>query len=101
MSGQNNAQATLVPAQPAMLLIVDRRIRIDEWPLARSVEERRSADVEPSGDDCLVIAPKKRAVAGRVAPPTAQRTGGKLEATKLADVVTLERGTLPAVAWFA
>jgi hypothetical protein len=39
---------------------------IDEWPLARSVEERRSVEVKRAGEDLLTIEPKKRAAAGTV-----------------------------------
>src|SRR5437667_190750 len=41
MSDPIRQQPTFIPAQPPMLVVGERRIAIDEWPLARSVEERR------------------------------------------------------------
>jgi hypothetical protein len=55
MSEQTGHQPTLIPAQPAVLVVGDRRISIDEWPLAQSVEERRSVEVNRPSDDVLVI----------------------------------------------
>jgi hypothetical protein len=46
----------LIPAQPALLVIGDRQIPIDEWPMTGSVEEMRSVEVEQSGNDLFVIA---------------------------------------------
>src|SRR5690348_12265096 len=61
MAEQPGPQAALIPAQPAVLVVGDRRIPIDDWPLARSVEERRSVELRRPSDDVLVIEPKGRA----------------------------------------
>jgi hypothetical protein len=54
-------QATLLPAQPAQLVLGDRHIAVEDWPLAHSVEEGRSSmEVRQTCDDLLVIEPKKR-----------------------------------------
>src|SRR5438105_3449662 len=66
MSDPIRQHPTLIPAQPAVLVVGERRIAIDEWPLAQSVEERRSVEVKRAGDDLLTIEPKKRAAAGTV-----------------------------------
>jgi hypothetical protein len=66
MAEQPGPQATLIPAQPAMLVVGDRRIPIDDWPLARSVQERRSVEVRRPNEDVLVIEPKGRAGAGLI-----------------------------------
>lgn len=65
MSASNSPPATLIPAQPATLVVGEQRVPIDEWPLARFVEERRSVEVWQDGD-VLVVGPKKRTVAGLV-----------------------------------
>lgn len=49
--------AVVIPARPAMLDLGGRRIPIDEWPLARSAEERRSVEIAATEDGQLVIAP--------------------------------------------
>ena len=59
-------RAVVIPAGQAMLVIGDRQIPIDEWPLARSVEERREVEVERTEDDQLVIAPRQRTGPGFV-----------------------------------
>lgn len=59
-------QAVVIPARPAMLVVGDRQIPVDEWPLARSAEERRSVEIEATEDGQLVIAPRPRAGAGLV-----------------------------------
>ncbi len=59
-------QAVVIPARPAMLVLGDRQIPIDEWPLARSVEERRVVEIEATEDGQLVIAPRRRAGRGLV-----------------------------------
>ena len=59
-------RAVVIPARQAMLVIGDRQIPIDEWPLAPSAEERRDVEVERTEDDQLVIAPRRRAGAGFV-----------------------------------
>jgi hypothetical protein len=60
-------RAVVIPARPAMLVVGDRQVPIDEWPLARSAEERRAVEFERTEDDQLVIAPRRRAGAGLVA----------------------------------
>jgi hypothetical protein len=67
MSEASRHQATLIPAQPATLVVGDRRLAIDEWPLARSVEERRSVEVRRPSEDLFLIEPKKRTALGIVA----------------------------------
>src|SRR5262249_46930794 len=53
--------------QPATLVVGDHRLAIDEWPLARSVEERRSVEVRRPNEDLLLIEPKKQTARGIVA----------------------------------
>jgi hypothetical protein len=53
-------QAVVIPPEPAKLVIGDRQISIDEWPIARTVDERRSVEIERPDDDLLVIAPGRR-----------------------------------------
>jgi hypothetical protein len=60
-------RAVVIPARPAMLVVGDRQVPIDEWPLARSAEERRNVEFERTEDDQLVIAPRQRAGVGLVA----------------------------------
>jgi hypothetical protein len=67
MSEQLSSSVTYIPAQPAMLALGERRIAIDEWPLARSVEEGLSVELSRPTEDVLVIEPKKRATAGMFA----------------------------------
>ena len=64
MATQGNQPVTLIPAQPTTLLVGDRRISVDDWPLARIVDEKRSVEVAGS-DDRLVIEPKRRSGTGR------------------------------------
>jgi hypothetical protein len=65
MSAPSNQCVALIPAQPTVLLEGDRRISVEDWPLARSVEERRTHEVVRS-DEMLVIAPKRGSAAGKV-----------------------------------
>jgi hypothetical protein len=60
MPDQATEHAVLIPAQPAMLVLGDRRIPVYEWPLAPSVAERNTLDLVRTEDDQLVIAPKPR-----------------------------------------
>jgi hypothetical protein len=78
MTEQPEPQATLIPAQPAVLVVGDRRIPIDDWPLARSVEERRSVELRRPSDEVLVIEPKRRAGAGLIVPAVLVFLGGAL-----------------------
>jgi hypothetical protein len=80
MSEQTGHQAALIPAQPAVLVVGDRRISIDEWPLAHSVEERRSVEVNRPSDDVLVIEPMKRTGAGMIVRTILVFLGGALPA---------------------
>jgi len=67
MATQANQPVTLIPAQPSTLLVRDRRISVDEWSLARTVDEHRKVEVVVS-DDRLVIEPtKRRGGAGQIA----------------------------------
>ena len=70
MAAQSNQAVTLVPAQPTTLLVGDRRIPVDDWPLAQTVDENRSIQVAAS-DDQLVIEPKRRSAADQVVGFTA------------------------------
>jgi hypothetical protein len=81
MSEQTGHPATFVPAQPAVLVLGDRRIAIDEWPLARSVQERRSVEVNRPSDDVLLIEPMKRTGAGMILQSTLVFLGGALPTT--------------------
>ena len=65
MAAQGNQPVTLIPAQPSTLLVGDRRIPIDDWPLARDVNEKRTVNVVGS-DDLLVIEPIRRSMAGQI-----------------------------------
>jgi hypothetical protein len=67
MSDQLSSPVTLIPAQPTMLVVGERRIPIEEWPLASSIEERRSVELTRPQDGVLVIEPKKRATSGMIA----------------------------------
>ncbi len=64
MATQANQPVTLIPAQPSTLLVGDRQIPVDDWPLARTVDEKRSVAVV-SNDDMLAIEPKRRSVAAQ------------------------------------
>jgi hypothetical protein len=64
MSEPTRPPTSFIPAQPAVLVIGERRLPIDEWPLARSVEERRSVEVGWPADSVLAIEPTKRAGGG-------------------------------------
>jgi hypothetical protein len=68
MSEQPRSPVTYIPAQPAALVVGDRRIPIDEWSLARSVDERRRMEVRRPSEDLLVIEPGKRAASSTARP---------------------------------
>jgi hypothetical protein len=55
---QQGRSVSLIPAQPAVLVVGDRRIPVDEWPLARSVKEKRTLEMVRSVD-VLAIEPKR------------------------------------------
>jgi hypothetical protein len=78
MPDQFDSPVTLIPAQPAMLVVGERRIPVAEWPLASSVEERRSVELTRPQDDVLVIEPKKRAALGLIARCVFVLLGGVL-----------------------
>jgi hypothetical protein len=78
MSDQLGSPVTLIPAQPAMLVVGERRIPIEEWPLASSVEERRSVELARPRDDVLVVEPKKRAATSVIARSLFVFLGGAL-----------------------
>jgi hypothetical protein len=65
MTTQGGQPVTLVSAQPTTLLVGDRKISIDDWPLARTVNENRPVQVALSNDR-LVIEPKARSGAGQI-----------------------------------
>ena len=79
-------QAVVIPARPAMLVVGDRQIPIDEWPLARSAEESRAVEIEATEDGQLVIAPKRRAGAGLVGKALLVLAAGALPAVVAAAV---------------
>src|SRR5262245_57602620 len=58
--------ATYIPARPAVLVVGDRQIAIDEWPLARSVDERCSLEIRRPNGDLLTIEPRSRSVAAGI-----------------------------------
>jgi hypothetical protein len=78
MPGQIAKQVTVIAAQPAMLVIGDRQIPIDESPLGRSVDERRSVELIRPSDHLLVIEPKRRAGATIVFQTVLVFLGGAL-----------------------
>jgi hypothetical protein len=51
-----------VPPQPAVLTVGGREIPVEDYPIARSVEEVRSVEVQAGGPDELVIGPRPRPV---------------------------------------
>lgn len=61
-----------------MLVIGDHQIPIDEWPLARYVEERRSVELTRPSESQLVIEPKKRSGATIVVQTLLVFLGGVL-----------------------
>ena len=70
MSMHQSQKVCVIPAQPTMLLVGDRQISVDEWPLASEVEERRTEEVSRSADS-LVIGPRRRAGIGSTAKSVA------------------------------
>ncbi len=66
MSALSNQSVGVIPAQPTVVVAGDRRITVEDWPLARHVDERRSQQVVRA-DDMLVIAPKRTSTAAQVA----------------------------------
>jgi len=118
MSDPIRQQPTFIPGQPPMLVVGERRIAIDEWPLARSVEERRSVEVKRAGEDLLTIEPKKRAAAGTVMKAILIFLGGTVPAVIAAGfevpwwlaaliglavlslLLLLVRGQLSGLRWF-
>jgi hypothetical protein len=55
-------QAVVIPARSATLVVGDRQIPVDEWPMARSADERRSVEIGATEDGQLVIAPGRHVV---------------------------------------
>jgi hypothetical protein len=68
MSEQAACKPTLTPAQPASLIVGDRRIQVDEWPLARSAHEHPSVTLVRSNDE-LAITPRRLAWLKRLIHP--------------------------------
>jgi hypothetical protein len=58
--------ATYVPSRSAVLVVGDRQITIDEWPLAGSVEERCSLEIRRPNGELLTIEPRSRGVAAGI-----------------------------------
>jgi hypothetical protein len=59
-----------------MLVVGERRVPVEEWPLAPFVEERRSVELTRPQDDLLVIGPKRRSASGAVAKSVFVFLGG-------------------------
>jgi hypothetical protein len=78
ISDQLGSPVTFIPAQPATLVVGERRIPVEEWPLASSIEEHRSVELTRPQDDVLVIEPKKRATSGMIAKSAFVFLGGFL-----------------------
>jgi hypothetical protein len=70
MSMHQSQKACVIPAQPTMLLVGDREISVDEWPMASQVDERRTEEMSRSTES-LVIGPKRRAGIGSAAKSVA------------------------------
>ena len=70
--------SSLISARPAVLIVGDRQMPIDEWPLARRVEERRSVEARQLNAELLVIEPKKWSGASRAALILLTVLGGAL-----------------------
>jgi hypothetical protein len=70
--------ATLLPAQPTVLVVGDRRIAVAEWPLAAAVDERRSVELSRPEDDVLVIGPRPGTTAGMIGRSFLVALGGLL-----------------------
>lgn len=62
MSENVDHQASLIPSQPTMLVFGDRRVKVDEWPIARYAEENRRVELVRAADS-LVIEPQPWTVA--------------------------------------
>jgi hypothetical protein len=60
------SQVGYVPHQPAVLIVGSREIPVEDYPIARSVEETRSVEVQAGGPDELVIGPRRRSVLGTI-----------------------------------
>jgi len=60
MSQQTSPQPVLIPEQPATLVVGDRRIRVDHWPLSNCPREHRDVELVRSGES-FVIEPQRRA----------------------------------------
>jgi hypothetical protein len=61
MSEPSGSQTVFIPAQPAILVIGEQRIPIDDWPMARSAEDPRDVEIQRPGEQVLAIEPRKRA----------------------------------------
>jgi hypothetical protein len=68
MPEQARPQPALIEEQPAVLVVGDRKIRIDQWPLARTAAEHRTV-VLTRTDDLLVIEPQRLAWAKHLLHP--------------------------------
>ena len=93
MTAEGSQPVTLVPAQPTTLLVGDRRISVNDWPLARSVDENRSVAVAAS-EDLLVIEPKRQS-------GTAQIVGVPFMFLSAAAFPTLVVGLVGLPVWLA
>ncbi len=62
MSGPSNQSVVLIPAQPTVVVAGDRRIPVEDWPLAGRVDEQRTHEVSRSAE-ALVLAPRRRSAA--------------------------------------
>ncbi len=67
-----------VPATTAVLVVGDRPIPLEEWPMARSVAERHAMETRQEGADLLAIEPKRRSVIGVIVLSILMFLGGSL-----------------------
>ena len=78
MSDHLGPSATLIPAQPAVLVVGERHIPVEEWSLAVAVDEYRSVEVEPPDPERLVIGPRRRSAGRAIAQTVLVVLGGAL-----------------------
>jgi hypothetical protein len=81
----SQTEVRYVPAEPAKLVLGDRQVAVDDWPLARSAPADRAIDLLRDDGDVLEVGP-------------ASGAGRKVAGATL---VTLLMGVLPAAAGLA
>lgn len=67
MADRNETGPTLVPAQPAVLIVGDQRIPIDEQPLGESVDEWQRLGISRPSDSVLTVHLMKYRIINRIA----------------------------------